>query len=526
MSKSLERIAKVAGSTALSRVLGLLREVLAARVLGAGAMNSAFLTAFTLPNLFRRFLGEGALTGALVPVLTQRLQSEGREGVCRTVNEVFTWLVVASLVLVVFSWMVAGGLLAVPGMEPRFYDGLRFTLALMPFLVFVCGAAALSACLQVLGNFTTPALAQVWLNLSMIAALNLLGQHLAETDAGRVWWLCGGVLFGGLLQVAAPAVALARIGWRPAWLPRRSPEVREIVLLMGPGVFGAAIYQINLAASRVFAFNLNESAASHINYASRLMELPMGVFALAVTTVVFPLLAAHAVSGNGAAFAGAFRRGILMNAAITLPAGAGLALLAQPIVRLLFEGGAFTAADTEGCAKVLVVFACALPFYAIATLCTRAFHAVKDLRTPVKAATASLVVNLVLSPVLPHWFGTPGLAAASNVAMVVQALMLAHAVRRRFPETRQAALGGGLLKVLAATVVMGVALLACWRQLPRPDLTSKLLSGYEVAVLLPIGVGVYGLAAWMLGIEGVREVAARVLALLGRFTGIVPRRGN
>lgn len=519
MSRSLERIAQVAGSTALSRVLGLVREMLAARALGAGAMNSAFLTAFTLPNLFRRFLGEGSLTGALVPVLTERLKTSGRDAVFETVNQVFSWLLIVGCGIVLFAWAVAAGAWFVPDQEPRFYAGVQFTIALMPFLIFVCGAAALAACLQVLGHFAAPAIAQIWLNIAMIVSLNVFGQQFASTDAGKVWWLCGGVLVGGVMQLATPATALWRIGWRPKWDLTRTGPVREIAVLMGPSIVGAAIYQINLASSRLFAFHLNEQAVSYINYASRLMELPMGMFAIAVTTVVFPLLASHAHSGDQVGFARALRQGARLNLAVTVPAAVGLVLLGSPIIRLLFEGGAFTSEDTMRCVPVLSVFAVALPFYSLATICTRAFHAVKDTRTPLHAAMASLLVNVGASLILPHLYGTPGLAAASNLAMVVQSLYLAYFLSRRFPEVRWSELREDVLKVLGAAILMAASILSLREPFSHVFGTGKLAGSLELGCLIPAGIGVYGVALWILRIEGREKLWELFAQRIGRRLG-------
>lgn len=502
MSRSLERIANVAGSTALSRVLGLVREMLAARLLGASALHSAFLTAFTLPNLFRRFLGEGALTGALVPVLTDRLRKEGHPGVFEAVNQVFSWLSVTGAALVVAIWLVSGGLWFLGDLDPRFRQALLFTFALMPFLLFVCGAAALAACCQVLGRFGVPALGQVWLNLCMILALNVVGYLAADTMEGRVWWLCGGVLVGGVFQLITPAAVLWRMGWRPGWSLLRTPTVREVALLMGPSLLGAAIYQINLASSRLFAFHLDESAASYLNYASRLMELPMGMFAIAVATVVFPLLASHASAGNTGGFCHAFRQGVRLNLAVTVPAGAGLILLAEPIIRVLFQAGEFTAADTEACVPVLAVFAAALPFHALSSLCVRAFHAVKDTQAPLQAAIASLVANLALSLILPRYFGTPGLAAAANLAMGLQAALLARAVARRFPEVAWGRLWEDLLKIAAATVMLVVTVLIVQGRLGGEAGDGKIAGLLELAASIPAGGFAYGLTLWILRLEG------------------------
>ena len=303
MSKNLKNISVVATATVASRVLGLGREILIAAVFGTSALSSAFVSAFTLPNLFRRLLGEGALTAAFVPTLSHELEHNQRAGAFALVSKVASWLFVVTAALVVAAMVLmanAAGLLRLTGnlgMEPdtvrRLLLGADLAVILFPYMVFVCLAAAFSAACQVLGRFTEPALSPVWLNLAIIGALGL-GSWWAWGDPARMNLLCGGVLLGGFLQMAVPASVLWGEGWRPRLDLRPDDRVREIVRLMGPTVIGSAIYLINLSVSRFIGLSLNDQAAAVLNWATRVMELPIGVFAAAIATVVFPLIARHA----------------------------------------------------------------------------------------------------------------------------------------------------------------------------------------------------------------------------------------
>lgn len=515
VSKSLRNIGVVSGVTMVSRVLGLGRDMAVTAVFGTSAWASAFVTAFTLPNLFRRLLGEGALTAALVPTLQDELAAQRREGAFVVVNQVVSWLLVVTGVLVAGAMVglhfiaerAAASGAAEGSAAARWAIGARLAVGLFPYLVFVCVAAALSAALQTLGRFLEPALSPVWLNVAMLGALGgAVWGGWAEAEDGRMAWLCAGVLVGGAAQMLVPAWALAREGWRPRWDLRRSEPVRAIARLMGPTVLGSAIYLINLSVSRVIGLSLNEGAAAILNLATRLIELPIGVFAVAVSTVIFPLIAQRAAEGDAVGLAAAYHKGMRLILAINVPAAAGLVVLAEPIVRLLFQRGAFGAGDTAATVPVLAVFALGLPFFAFVNLLLRAFYARKDTRTPVRAAWWSFGVNVGLSLVLMGPLGTLGLAAASNIAVVGQAVFLQRRLSAVQPELGFGPLRGDLVKIVAATAGMAVVLLggvgwtAGWPGTVGGDVA-------RLGVLVPGGIAVFSGLAWALRIQGVRELA-------------------
>ncbi|EIQ00484.1 integral membrane protein MviN [Opitutaceae bacterium TAV1] len=475
VSKSVHKnIGVVASVTMFSRVLGLGRDMLTAAVFGASALNSAFVTAFTLPNLFRRLLGEGALTAALVPTLHEELKRNDREGALRLVSRVASWLLVVTGILVgaaMLFFALAGRWAAVLrgwGVDAdtagRWEAAASLAVVLFPYLVFVCLAAAFSAALQTFNRFLEPALSPVWLNLSMIGLLGgatWLGW--AGTEAGRMQWLCGGVLAGGFLQMLVPALALTREGWRPRFELSYDENVRQIMRLMGPTLFGSAIYLVNMAVSRIIGLSLNDAAATVLNLSTRLMELPIGVFAVAVSTVVFPQIARHAAAGDMAGLATDYRRGMRLILLINLPAAAGLIALSGPVVRLLFQRGAFSLEDTLTMSPVVMASALGLPFFAFTNLALRAFYARKDTKTPVQAAWWSFVVNIAASLLLMRPFGTVGLALAGCLAIVVQAVYLQVRLTRASETLAFGYLLNDVLKVTAASVVMGVAVARLWR---------------------------------------------------------------
>ena len=505
MSKKLKNIGVVSFFTVVSRVLGLVRDQVGAAIFGGSVFNDAFLTAFSLPNLFRRLLGEGSLTAAFVPTLQEELHENGRAGAFSLLNKVASWLLVVTSAVVALAMLVFSRSRLLEGHEAKWYLAADLTVIMFPYLSFVCLAAAFNATLNVFERFTEPVLSPIWLNLCMIVSLAGAGLHFSDTPLGEVHWLCAGVLLGGFFQMIVPAVVLMRIGWKPRFALALSPRVRQIAALMAPGLFGTAIYQINIFVSRMLAFSLAVSTATLLFYANRLMELPIGVFAIAVSTVVYPLIARHAAEGKFAAMADDFRKGLRLILMINVPAAAGLALLGEPIVRLIYQHGAFTAQNTADMVPLLTLFVVGLPFFSVVNLTVRAFYAVKDTATPVKIAFVDFTINLALSLLLMRWLGAIGLVLASTIAIIVQTLLLQRALARKLPGMTFAPLWPSVGKVLAATLAMSVVVEAGWRGLEatgagrRADLVA-------VAGLIPLGAVVYVAALWALRIEGREEL--------------------
>lgn len=523
MSKSLQNIGAVASATVVSRVLGLGREMAQAAVFGTGALNSAFTAAFTLPNLFRRLLGEGALTAAFVPTMSEALAQQRRDGAFALVSKVASWLLVVTLLIVGVAMLLltqAGPLARLAGMAadsdalPRLLLGAELALVLFPYMVFVCLAAAFSAACQVLGRFREPAWSPVWLNCCILAALGA-GAWLAWGDTARMNLLCAGVLAGGFLQMAVPAAVLWREGWRPGFDLQVDDRVRQIVRLMGPTVISSAIYLINMAVSRLLGLSLNDSAAAVLNLATRVMELPIGVFTIAVATVVFPLIAGHAARQDWTQLAADYHRGLRLVLLINVPAAAGLMLLSEPITRLFFERGQFGATDTALMTPVLAVCALGLPFISHVSLALRAFYALKDTATPVRAAALSFVVNLGFSLLLMRWWGTVGLAAAGTLAVVAQSLYLQAKLAGRQPGLGLAPLWIDLGKILVAAAGMAALTWAGARGLAAAGLPGKTGDWLVVLGLIPLSAAAYGAAVWTLRVTGREEV----LQLLRRRAG-------
>ena len=519
MSKSLKNIGVVSFLTVVSRVLALVRDSMAFAIFGSGWLYSAFLTAFILPNLFRRLLAEGSMTAAFVPTLQEELHANGREGTFRLLSKVASWLLVITGTLVLLCAAFFSQSRLIPGHEDKWYVAADLAVLLFPYLALISLAAACSAALNVHQHFVEPALSPIWLNLAMIATLAGAGLHFAQTPLGEIHWLCAGVLAGGFMQMAVPAAVLISMGWRPAFDLGLSPRVREIALLMTPGIFGTAIYQINFSVSRLLAFSLYDSSATYLFNVNRLMEFPIGVFAVAVSTVVYPLIAAHAVKKDFKAMAGDFQKGIRLILIINIPAAAGMALISRPLVRLIYLHGHATAGDIRQMAFLLSIMVLGLPFFSVVNLTVRAFYAVKDTRTPVRVALVDFLINLGVSLVLIRWLGVVGIVVASTTAIIAQTVLLGRALVRRLPEMHMAPLVQSVVKVFLGTAVMAIVVAGGTRALPLLGLGARGVDVACVAILVPAGIAAYGLSLWLLRIEGRDdlEVMLSRMPLFGRY---------
>lgn len=492
MSLRLRHIATVSGATFASRISGLLRDVFIYAQLGAGLLNSAFIIAFTIPNLFRRLLGEGALSSAVVPVFSGVLSKADREGAFAFFNRVITRLASLLIVISLIVMGVAGmTLLFTPPDQNRARLGLELGILLFPYVIPVCLAAIFAAGLNVLRHFAVPAVTPILLNLCMIAVFAFGIFVAGASGKTAVIFLSLGVLFGGALQLLAPAAVLWRYGWRPHIDFSADPALTRLWQLFLPALAGAAILQVNLLVSRGLAYGLSEEAVSLLYLASRLIEMPLGMFTIAVATVVFPVIAGYFASGDHAGFRHAFREGLMLIMAISLPAAVGLVFAGRPILSLLFEWGAFTAEDVRRTVPVLAVYALGLPLYSAATLYTRALHAAHDMRTPARIAGWNLLINLILSLLLMVPLGVSGLALANVLAALCQTLLLRQALLRHglltdhgYQQQRQ-----DLRSMCIALLLLIISLILILLILPAP--AGKGALSMQVALIVGLPAGIY-----------------------------------
>lgn len=499
-----------AAGTSGSRLLGLVRDQLIAGFFGTGGFAAAFIIAFQIPNLFRRLLGEGALTSALMPVMTQERKLGGNARAFAFFNLVISrmapWMLAVTavfcagalaLAFLPESWLAAGANFAgADGDVSRHRLAAKLTALCMPYMPMICIAAVFTAGLNMLGKFTVTALSAVWLNLSMIFSLGVLGWIFGETQEERVFWLCAGALLGGALQLAVPALALRREGWRFFVNRERTEAWADLKAMFLPAVVGAGINQINIFFTRFLAFTLDERALSVYYYANRVVEIPVGIFTVTVTTVVFPLLAKYAAERDSRELGATFAYGMRLIYAINVPATAGIIALAFPLIKIFFEHGNFTADDTLATVPVLCVFALAVPFYAVSGLVGRALNSLKDTKTQTRTAGLAFALNCVLAPVLGWLFGAVGLACANLISAAVQCLVLYVVLLRRERAFGEERVRGAFFKTLAASLAMAAFTLAAWSFVYKKlfggnALGENLTIVAALCIVVPAAVAVY-----------------------------------
>lgn len=514
------RIARAAGvvssATMLSRVLGLVRDVVLAACFGAGGALDAFLVAFRLPNTLRRLFAEGSLTVAFVPVFVGVMEGEGEEPARRLGRRALTLLgailagvsVVGVLAAPVLVRLTAWGFARDP---EKFVLTVRLTRWMFPYIALIGLTALAGGMLNAWGVFAPPALAPVVLNVCLIAAALVLSGWVHPP----VLALAYGVLLGGVLQLALQWHGLRGVGFRYApELPRRDPHIRRIARLMGPAVFGVAVYQVNILVSTLLASWLPDGSVSYLYYAERLFQLPLGVFAVALGTASLPSLSRLASRREWEPFRTTLVEALLLTAFVVVPAAAGLLALAWPIVSVLFERGAFDARMVDMTARALAAYALALVPVAGVRVLAPAFYALEDTRTPVHAAWWALWVNLGASLVLMGPLAHVGLALATAVSSAFNLGYLLVRLRGRVGDLGLGHAAARLLRVAGATLGMTAAVVAGARVAPLEG--GGVGAGAALAVLVGGGAVLYLALGRLLGLREVDRVLRLVLRAAGR----------
>lgn len=462
--RSVARSASImAVATFLSRIAGLVREQAFAFFFGAGAWTDAFNVAFRIPNLLRDLFAEGAMSSAFVPTFNATLKQDGKERAFRlmrlALNALFVLVGLLTLIGIVFAPEI------VQLLAPRFTDQpekfaatVLMTRIMFPFLLIISWAAVAMGCLNSLGDFFLPAIAPVFFNLGLILAGFTLCPWASTLGYPSIVGMSVGALLGGLLQMAIQFPALWRHGFRFGldW-DRRDPGLRRIVNLIIPGTMGLAATQINVAISTILATSQGDGAVSWLNYAFRLMQLPLGIFGVAIAQATLPVISRQAASGERDEMRGTIAESLKLTGFVNITATFALIALADPIIRILFERGRFGPADTLATAQALQVYAVGLFFFSAIKVLGPAFYALNNASTPVRASIASVLSNIVLNVALIGSCGYWGLALGSSLAAVINAGILFYYLDHTlggFREGIGAAFGRTLIVALAGAGVM------------------------------------------------------------------------
>ncbi|HEU0223093.1 MAG TPA: murein biosynthesis integral membrane protein MurJ [Paracoccaceae bacterium] len=487
----------VGGWTLGSRVLGFLRDAAIAAVLGAGAAAEAFVIAFALPNMFRRFFAEGAFNTAFVPMFAKRVGSE--DGGRAFAEEALAGLATILLLLTLLAealmpwlvWAMAGGF----GADPAKFDlTVAMGRVMFPYILFISLAALFSGALNALGRFAAAAAAPVLLNVILIAALAA-----AVPLGAPERWLTWAVLVAGLAQLALVRFAARRAGLLLALRPPRlTPALRRLARVAVPAALAGGVVQVNLLVGRQVA-SFFDGAVAWLYYADRLYQLPLGVVGVAIGIVLLPELARRLAAGDAAASRAAFNRATEFSLALTLPAALALVVIASPVTSVLFERGAFGPEDSRATALAVAVYGAGLPAFVLQKVVSPLFFARENTRTPFHYALVSMVVNAAIAIGLAPFLGFLAAALGTTLAGWVNLALLWQGARRFGDAARpDAALLRRLPRLAIATVLMGLVL-AMAAELLAPQLGTPGLRYAALALLVGIGLAAYAAVSFATG---------------------------
>ena len=507
------RVAKAAGvvgvATLLSRVFGFFRDVVVAGFFGAGLATDAFFVAFRIPNLLRRLFAEGSLTIAVVPVFTEYLKKKSREDAVELANVAFTLLSIILALVSILGILLAPWIIKIIAWgftkNPDQYNLTVFLTRLMfPYIFFISLVALCMGILNSLRHFAAPALAPVILNISMIAAVCLFRGFFDEP----VTALAVGVIIGGVLQLVMQIPFLAKMGVKLRVNFNFShPGIKKIGILMLPAIFGAAVYQINIFVGTLLASFLPVGSVSYLYYADRLVQLPLGVFAIAIGTAALPSFSDHVAEGRFDELKTTISFSLRLILFVTIPAMIALIVLRVPIISVLFQRGAFNVIKTMRTSEALLFYAVGLWAFSLIKVIVSAFYSLQDTKTPVKIAVVALVVNIIAGVILMFPMKHSGLALATSIASAVNVVVLFVILQRKVGKFLKRDFYVSVSRTVLSSLIMGVAISAViyflrWNS--QGPFNERL---FILIVSIVIGIVIYITSSYLLKSE---EIAALI----------------
>jgi len=505
-------VGTIGGLTAVSRVFGFVRDMMLARVLGAGLAADAFQLAFILPNTFRRLFAEGAFSVAFVPLYSRALHGAGEqpgseaeaEAFVSDVLSIFVWVLIgfsalAMIAMPAIVWLLASDFASVPG---KFELSVTLSRITFPYLGLISLVAMLSGVLNARSRFGPGAAAPVLLNLTLILSM-IVGWYLRQRGGDDVTVaraLAFGVAAAGVAQLVYLVWEARRAGVRVhIRLPRLTPQVRRLGMLILPATFGAGIYQVSQFVDTFFATTLPQGSLTLLKMGDRLNQMPLGIVGIALGTAILPMLSRHIHLGDAKEAQRLQTNAFEMATLLTLPAAAALAVCAPAFATAFFVGGKFTPADGALMAQIVVALVAGLPAYVIVKILNPGFFAREDMRTPVWTAFIALIVNIAINLVVVRRFGIVGLASATAASATLNCLMLYAMLHRRGWFRFTGRLAGRIARQILATAFMALAL-----HLLMPALAGHYGGGiiervWSLAALVVTGLVVFFGTAWLLG---------------------------
>jgi putative peptidoglycan lipid II flippase len=508
LSSLVKSVGTIGGLTMVSRIFGFARDMLLARVLGAGLAADAFQLAFTLPNTFRRLFAEGAFSVAFVPMYSRVLHGEGGEEEAAKfaddVLSVFLWALFGFSAIMMIAmpgivWLLARDFQDVPG---KFDFAVFLSRVTFPYLAFVSLVAMLSGLLNARSRFAPGAFVPVLLNIVLIGGI-ITG-----------WWLRGpggddrivaealavSVSLAGIVQLAYMAWAVRRAGLRLHWrFPKLTPEVKKLGMLILPATFGAGIYQVSQFVDTFFATSLPQGSLTLLKLADRLNQLPLGIVGIALGTAILPMLSRHIHGGDAPEAQRLQSNAFEIATLLTLPAAAALAICAPAFTAAFFVGGKFTAEDGTIMAHIVMALVAGLPAYVIIKILNPGFFAREDLRTPVWTAFASLIINVAINLYVVEHYGIVGLAGATAASATINCILLYTILHRRGWFHFTAKLAGRIARQIVAVAAMSALL---WWMMPlmKPYYGGGVFERiWSLAALCAAGGAVFFTAAFLVG---------------------------
>jgi putative peptidoglycan lipid II flippase len=457
MSQMLKSSGAMGLATLTSRVLGMAREIVYANFMGDTAVASAFKLAFQIPNLFRRLLGEGALTVAFIPIFKAKEKTAGEVEMWRAANAVISGLIIAASVIVGIAMLGITIALSIHAFDENTRLMLRLLRLMFPYLLMVCLAAIFMGMLNARGHFFIPAMGAVVLNVVLISSVLFLAPKWGETLETKIFAVAIGVLVAGVAQAIFQWPNLRREGFRYRWVsPWKNETVREVVRKMVPGMMGVAAFQINVLVTNGVAFYVDDAMVASFDYAVRLMELPQGVFGISLATFLLPTLAGLAADKKFPEFRKTLGQGLNHLVFANLIASVLLVILATPIIRLIFEHGKFTEFSTQRASLALTFLAPGLIAFSMVNILARGFYALGDTQTPMKISIVCLALNLVFALLVVWPLRQAGLGLANTLSAVFNVALLFYALRRKLKFLELEELRRSIAPLLLAATCAGI----------------------------------------------------------------------
>ncbi|MFA6142180.1 MAG: murein biosynthesis integral membrane protein MurJ [Candidatus Omnitrophota bacterium] len=492
-------------ATAISRILGFIRDIVIAGFFGTAVYAQAFVVAFRIPNLLRDLIGEGAVNAAFVPVLTEELTKNGKRDFFKLAQVLLNILLIVLIVLTVIGVLAAPVIvkLIAPGFSEdleKFEVTVKLTRLLFPFLLLVGLWAYAMGVLNSLGKFAAPAFGPCLLNLSMIFCAMWFGEN--------VFGLAGGVLIGGLLQLLIQMPSLYSSGWRAAVTREYvHPKAKRVGKLLIPRALGACVYQVNVFVSTILASLsgiVGDGAVAALYYANRIWQMPLAIFGIALAQAALPTMSRHVALNDTGKLKETLSFSLKILFFILIPSSIGLMVMSAPITKILFQRGAFTAYSTQITSDALFYYAIGLVACGGIKILVSAFYSMHDTMTPVKIAAASLVLNLIFNLVLMRPLKVGGLALATSISAVFNFLALYVLLRKRLGDFGTGVILSSFLKVTLASLVMACVLMASLSYFPKLNIAMLLID-------IIAGIAAFIAACYLFNVKELKDFLAWIL---------------